>query len=29
VSSDCIRIRDVGAIDLHNRVNIGTPVVVI
>ena len=29
VSSGCIRMRDIDAIDLYNRVKIGTPVVVI
>jgi hypothetical protein len=29
VSSGCIRMRDMDAIDLYNRVHIGTPVVVI
>ncbi len=29
VSSGCIRMRDMDAIDLYNRVHVGTPVVVI
>jgi lipoprotein-anchoring transpeptidase ErfK/SrfK len=29
VSSGCIRMRDMDAIDLYSRVHIGTPVVVI
>jgi len=29
VSSGCIRLRNMDAIDLYNRVHIGTPVVVV
>jgi lipoprotein-anchoring transpeptidase ErfK/SrfK len=29
VSSGCIRMRDLDAIDLYGRVHVGTPVVVI
>jgi lipoprotein-anchoring transpeptidase ErfK/SrfK len=29
VSSGCIRMREMDAIDLYNRVHVGTPVVVI
>ena len=29
VSSGCIRMRDIDAIDLYNRVHVGTPVLVI